>query len=322
MPMTTNLSRLGGEPIFVYSRLSETARRLLREHVAPDAAVVFRADLPDDAQQAAFRSAAVVLGNPPAAWFTEPLPSLQFWQLDSAGFDGYKDVRLNVPVANVGDLFAWPCAETMVAGILALYRRIAELAVLQSRTEWVGARVRRRTDLLLRKSVVILGAGAIGQAVGQMLTGFDCRVQFLARTDPRADLHSLDDLKAALPQTDVVINCLPGTAAGFVSADVIAAMQPGSLYANVGRGSTTDEPALIAALQTGHLGGAVLDVTQTEPLPADSPLWTLPNVLLTQHTGGGRPDEDEGKVEAFLRNWEHFVNGEPLEHPVDLTKGY
>ncbi|HEX8658986.1 MAG TPA: NAD(P)-dependent oxidoreductase, partial [Hymenobacter sp.] len=84
----------------------------------------------------------------------------------------------------------------------------------------------------------------------------------------------------------------------------------------------TNEPALINALQTGHLGGAVLDVTATEPLPATSPLWTLPNVLLTQHTGGAQELEDDGKVDMLLRNLAHFRDGQPLENPVDLSRGY
>jgi phosphoglycerate dehydrogenase-like enzyme len=99
-------------------------------------------------------------------------------------------------------------------------------------------------------------------------------------------------------------------------------MQPGSFYASVGRGNTTDEPALIAALQAGRLGGAVLDVTATEPLPPNSPLWTLPNVLLTQHTGGGQPLEDEGKVDQLLRNLHQLERSEPLENLVDLARGY
>ena len=99
-------------------------------------------------------------------------------------------------------------------------------------------------------------------------------------------------------------------------------MSPGSVYANVGRGTTTDEPALIAALQSSQLGGAVLDVTATEPLPADSPLWTLPNVLLTQHTGGGQPDEDAGKVAQFLRNLDLFLAGKPVANAVVLGRGY
>jgi phosphoglycerate dehydrogenase-like enzyme len=308
--------------LFVNPALNDTFNAELRQQLPAGITPIFRHDLPKDDQQTAFQSADFVLGNPPSAWFNELLPNLKFWQLDSAGFDGYKNVKTQAAVANMGDYFAWPCAETMVAGILAMYRRIPELSVLQSRSEWVGAPIRDRTGLLRQKRVVILGTGAIGQAVRQMLTGFNCTITMLARTDPQAELHSADELIGVLPQTDIVINCLPGTATGFVSAEVIAAMKSGSLYANVGRGSTTNEPALLQALQSGQLGGAVLDVTAKEPLPTDSLLWTLPNVLLTQHTGGGQPDEDGGKVAQFLRNLERFQTGQPLENPVELGRGY
>ncbi|QJW90130.1 D-2-hydroxyacid dehydrogenase [Spirosoma taeanense] len=309
--------------LFVNPAFSDSLKARLRQQLPADVTVVFRHDLPDEsAQRAAFLSADLVLGNPPAAWFTQSPANLKFWQLDSAGFDGFREVQTSAVVANMGDYFAWPCAETMVAGILGFYRRIPELVQLQERSEWVGAPIRTRTGLLRRKRVVILGTGTIGQAVRQMLTGFDCVIQMLARTDPQADLHSKDDLRQVLPQTDIVVNCLPGTVAGFFSADLIGAMAPGSIYANVGRGSTTDEPALIQALQTGAIGGAVLDVTATEPLPADSPLWTLPNVLLTQHTGGGQPAEDDGKVVQFLKNLQRFRAGEPVDDAVALGRGY
>ena len=308
--------------LFVNATLSDAGKAELQQQLPPDITTLFRQDLPESEQKAAFRAADFILGNPPVAWFSEPLPTLKFWQLDSAGFDGYQAVQVPAQLANMGDYFARPCAETMMAGILALYRCIPELVLLQSRSEWVGVPIRARTNSLWQKRVVILGTGTIGQAVRRMLTGFDCETKTLARTDPQADLHSADELKAVLPETDIVINCLPGTAAGFVSADVIAAMKPGSLYANVGRGNTTDEPALIEALKSGRLGGAVLDVTDREPLPADSPLWTLPTVLLTQHSGGGQPDEAAGKVAQFCRNLERFRAGQPLENPVDLNRGY
>ena len=308
--------------LFVNIPLSSRLKTELRQQLPPDVTPVFRHDLPKEEQQTAFQSADLILGNPPSGWFAEPLPNLKFWQLDSAGFDGYKSVRLDAVIANMGDYFARPCAETMVAGILAVYRSLPELILLQSRSEWVGAPIRSRMDSLWQKRVVILGTGTIGQAVRQMLTGFSCDTTMLARTDPQADLHSVDELKAVLPHTDIIVNCLPGTATGFVSVDVIAAMKPGSLYASVGRGTTTDEPALINALQSGHLGGAVLDVTATEPLPSDSPLWTLPNVLLTQHTGGGQPDEDGGKVALFVQNLDKFRAGQPVENPVELGRGY
>jgi phosphoglycerate dehydrogenase-like enzyme len=309
--------------IFVYTALKEAARDYLHQQLPADADVTFNADLPTDQARAAFQSAEVVLGNPPAAWLTDgPLPALTFWQIDSAGFDRYKGVQLAVPVANMGDFFAWACAETMVAGLLALYRRLPELVLLQAKQQWVGAEVRGRQGLLRDKRVVILGAGTIGQAVREQLSGFGCAVRFLARRDPQAQLHTKEELAAALPETDVVVNCLPGSADGFFSAELVAAMRPGSIYASVGRGNTTDEPALIAALQAGRLGGAVLDVTATEPIPAGHPLWTLSNVLLTQHTGGGQPREAEGKIDQFVHNLGRLRAGQPLENPVELAEGY
>ncbi|GAB3012786.1 D-2-hydroxyacid dehydrogenase [Spirosoma pulveris] len=308
--------------LFVNPALNDTLKASLLQQLPAGINAVFKQDIPEEEQQVAFRSADFILGNPPAAWFSEKMPALKFWQLDSAGFDGYKNVQIQTAIANMGDYFARPCAETMLAGILAFYRCIPELTLLQYRSEWVGAPIRSHTNLLSHKRVIILGTGTIGQAVRQMLTGFSCVVKMLARTDHTADLHSAVELIDELPQTDIVINCLPGTAKGFVSEAVIRAMRPGSLYANVGRGTTTDEPALISALQSGHLGGAVLDVTDTEPLPTASPLWTMPNVVLTQHTGGGQPDEDAGKVILFLENLTRFLAGESLQNAVELGRGY
>ncbi|MDF7809866.1 D-2-hydroxyacid dehydrogenase [Hymenobacter sp. YC55] len=309
--------------LFIYTTLNDNARRLLLTQLPAHTNTVFRQDLEKDKQAAAFEQAEVLFGNPPAEWFTATPPqALRFWQIDSAGIDRYKQVQTQAQVANVGDYFAWPCAETMVAGILGWYRHIPELAVLQVEKNWVGAPIRERLGLLRGKRVVVLGSGAIGQAVAKQLTGFDCAVQFLARTDPQAQLHTKEDLLAALPNTDIVVNCLPGSADNFFSAELVQAMTPSSLYASVGRGNTTDEPALIAALQAGRIAGAILDVTNQEPLPLDSPLWQLPNVLLTQHSGGGQPNEDEGKVEVLLRNLRLFEQGEPLENQVDLSRGY
>lgn len=309
--------------IFVYTALDEAARQYLKQQLPADAEVTFNADLPAEQAQNTLQSADVLFGNPPPAWLTAgPLPQLKFWQIDSAGFDRYKGVRLDAPVANMGDFFAWACAETMVAGLLALYRRLPELVLLQEKQQWVGAEVRGRQGLLRGKRVVILGAGTIGQAVREQLSGFGCAVRFLARRDPQAQLHSKEELTAALPETDVVVNCLPGSADGFFSAELVAALRPDAIYASVGRGNTTDEPALIAALQAGRLGGAVLDVTATEPIPAGHPLWALPNVLLTQHTGGGQPREVEGKIDQLVRNLAHLRAGQPLENLVQLAEGY
>ncbi|KAB7727526.1 D-2-hydroxyacid dehydrogenase [Rudanella paleaurantiibacter] len=307
--------------LFIHTALNETNRAALRAQVGPGHTVTFRNELTDTDAQTAFQQADVLMGNPPTE-LLDRAPNLKFWQLDSAGFDKYSGLNLSIPVSNMGDFFAWPCAETIVAGILALYRRINELAVLQQNKTWIGAPLRYGMSLLHKQQVVILGAGTIGQAVRTILTGFECSISLMARTDPSAQLHTREELLAVLPHTDLLINCLPGSVHSFVDAEVFAAMKPGSVFANVGRGNTADETALIDALQRGHLSGAALDVTVQEPLPADSPLWTMPNVMLTQHTAGGQRFEDEGKMALFVRNLKHLEQGEPLENPVQLSRGY
>ena len=308
--------------LVVYSPLPEAARTMLQQDLAASFKVLYADELPPEQQAAACQQAEIIFGNPPPEWLAGELPHLRLWQLDSAGFDRYQGLAVAAPVANMGDYFAWPCAETMVAGLLALYRALPELARLQAEARWVGAPIRERMGLLRGKRVVLLGAGAIAQAVRQQLSGFGCVVQLLARTDPQAQLHSQAELLAALPHTDLVVNCLPGSADKFFGAAEFATLPPGSLYASVGRGNTTDEAALLAALQTGHLGGAVLDVTETEPLPASHLFWAMPQVLLTQHTGGGQPHEAEGKVAQLLRNLAHLQADQPLENLITLQRGY
>ena len=307
--------------ILIVSSLPAAVRADLRQQLGDKHVPVFYEDLPETDRQSAIQRADVLLGNPPAA-LTGDVPNLKFWQLDSAGFDKYTGQKPTCPVCNMGDYFAWPCAETTVGAVLSLYRQLDRLAVLQQQRTWLGNSLREGMRSLHRQRVVVLGAGAIGQAVRSILLGFRCDVQLMARTNPAAALHSLDELLVALPTTDLLINTLPGSARGLVSAAVIAAMKPGSVFANVGRGSTVDEDALIDALQRNHLGGAALDVTAQEPLPPEHPLWTLPNVLLTQHSAGGTGREDWDKSALFLRNLGHFLGGEPLENTVELERGY
>lgn len=309
--------------IFVNTPLNEANRNALKKQWPVGHALFFKNEWPENEQLAAFQNSQVVLGNPPAAWLAQAPPLLQFWQLDSAGFDGYKNIKLpSIAVCNLADYFSIPCAETIVAGIMAFYRGMDELTLLKAEKRWVGAPIRFKLNLLTGKRVVILGAGSIGQSVRKMLTGFDCQVSMVARSHPAANIHSSEELLAVLPETDLVINCLPGSAKGFFTAEMINALPPNAVFANVGRGTTVDETALILALQENRLAGAVLDVTEVEPLPTGNPLWEMPNVLLSQHTAGGQASEDEGKVAFFVKNFKRFINGQPLENQIDLAKGY
>jgi glyoxylate/hydroxypyruvate reductase len=307
--------------IFVYATLEKDLQDDFRNQIPEGFQVFFKSEIEPDQQRLVFEDAQILMGNPPPEWM-EKIPNLIFWQLDSAGFDKYSHLKLGIPVANMGAFFAQACAETMVAGILALYRHLPELILSRKDHRWIRDEIRLRVDLLGSKEVIILGAGNIGKSLKQILEGFGCSVKFSARTNPVADFHSIEEVYKALPKADVVINTLPGAAENYVTSAFFDAMKKGSIYASVGRGSTTDEDALIFALKSNRLAGAVLDVTKDEPLHNDNPLWGLDNVILTQHTGGGREGENSGKVKEFLSNLNKFLEGKQIENLVDLSKGY
>jgi len=310
--------------IYVHTLLRDPLKEQLRETLKENYLIHFRkSGNHDNGEAKSFEGADAILGNPPVLWFSQHPPvRLKLWQLDSAGFDQYRSVRTDARVANMGDWFARPCAETIIAGVLALYRGIDKLVMLQQEQKWVGAPLREELQLLYRKRVIVLGAGTIGIAVRAILSGFGAFVRTVARTSPQAEIHTREELLAALPETDLVINTLPGAAGLFVDREFLEKMKKGSVYANVGRGTTTDEAALTGLLEAGHLSGAVLDVNAVEPLPPASPLWRMKQVILTQHTGGGQFNEDRGKVLFFLENLAQIEKNAPIFHEVDLKRGY
>jgi phosphoglycerate dehydrogenase-like enzyme len=269
-----------------------------------------------------FESADYIIGNPPVGWFEKPLDSLKFLHLDTAGFDQYKSINLKARVANIGDWFAHTCAETMVGAIICLYRGIDKFILLRAENQWQGARLRDKLRHLKGENVMILGDGGIGSRIRRMLECFECKVTSFAKTSPNAEIHDRTVLLEELKNFDIVINTLPGLGSYFVEEEFLSAMKKGSLYVNVGRGSTTHEGHLVEALTSGHLGGAILDVTEIEPLPQESLLWNLPNVILTQHSAGGRANEDGGKVELFIENIKNIESGSPVKNEVDIRRGY
>jgi phosphoglycerate dehydrogenase-like enzyme len=127
-----------------------------------------------------------------------------------------------------------------------------------------------------------------------------------------------DELAEALATADHIVNILPDNPATqrFVNAARLAATNPGAIFYNVGRGTTVDQDALLAALQSGHLGAAYLDVTEPEPLPPEHPLWSAPNCYITPHSAGGLRTEPQRLVQHFLDNLRRFDRGEPLEDRV------
>jgi phosphoglycerate dehydrogenase-like enzyme len=264
------------------------------------------------------------LGNPNPELLVQAT-NLKWIQLHSAGFEKYQSITISAVATNMQDYYSQPCAETVIAGIMALYRKIDEFSLLKYRKCWVGSTIRTQLELLYDKRVIIVGTGSIGRRIARILSGFDAQVLFYGRTASDAAIKTKEALLSKIPWADVIIACLPGTpeTQGFFTNEMIHKMQPHALFCNVGRGNLLeDENVLTEALIEHRIGGAVLDVTAFEPIPPGSNLWTCPNTILSQHSGGGQKEEFEGIVALFLENLQHFINGQPLKNRVTFAKGY
>ncbi|MFY1684717.1 2-hydroxyacid dehydrogenase [Micromonospora sp. WMMD730] len=216
------------------------------------------------------------------------LPDVAVVQLLSAGADAWTGrVPAGVTLCDARGVHDAGTAEWVVTAILAQLRGFPELARAQARREWAYDRV-APTDELTGKRVLIVGAGSIGAAVRARLAPFDVTFTLVARTArPDEGVHAVTELPRLLPEADVVVLLVPLTDAtrGLVDAAFLAAMPDGALLVNAARGPVADTAALVEELTSGRLRAA-LDVTDPEPLPADHPLWELPNVLLTPHVAG------------------------------------
>lgn len=254
------------------------------------------------------------------------------WQhVTWAGVEGILTEGLvdrGIVLTNSRGVSAANIAEHVLAMMLALGRAIPFFVRQQEKREWRGWYERPAFYELTGQTVVLLGTGAIGHATAVRLRPFGCRIIGVRRR-PEAvagfdEVVGFDDLPRILPEADHVVSSLPMTphTAGILSADLIRAMKPGAFFFNVGRGGTVDQDALIAALANGHLGGAGLDVTDPEPLPNDSPLWEMPNVLITAHTSGASPQVGERVKAILLENIRRYQAGEDLFNVVDYEQGY
>ncbi len=276
----------------------------------------------DEGARLAIRDCEVAFGNPPAGWLAQA-PMLRWVQLESVGFGEYASLDWNtlgrtLRISNLKGFFAEPVAESIIAGILAHYRGMDRLARLRADGEWKGDALRPKLRTLSGASVVLFGYGDINRRVEELLSPFDCSV-----THFRSD-WVLPALEQALGTADVVVCVAPHTSAthGLFDRDLLAKLKRGALFVNFGRGSLIDEMALADALDMGTLGGAVIDVTEDEPLPASHRFWRCRNMLLTQHTGGGTGDEIDRKIDVFLANLERYRRGEAPLGLVDFQKGY
>jgi phosphoglycerate dehydrogenase-like enzyme len=252
------------------------------------------------------------------------LSGLRWVHLTSAGYTRYdRDdfrqalISRGAAMTNSSSVFDEPCAQHMLAFMLAMVRRLPDAVRTQELRTWEYERLRYGTGILDGQTVLILGFGAIGRRLAELLAPF--RLEVIAvRRRPRGDepikVHPIEDLDRLLPLADHIANVLPASASTerLLTAERFALCKFGARFYNVGRGTTLDQDALIANLESGRLGGAYLDVTDPEPLPPDHPLWTAPNCYITPHTAGGHTGEDEHVVRHFLKNLRRFEEGQPL----------
>jgi phosphoglycerate dehydrogenase-like enzyme len=241
------------------------------------------------------------------------LPALRVVQTLSAGVDSIVDlIPEGVTLCNARGARDRAMAEWVVAALLADVKEARACAIQQARREWELIPLRDLDEA----RVLVLGFGSIGRAVEEMLGPFRCEVVGVARR-ARDGVRGIDELPALLGEADVVVNLLPLTdqTRGSFGARELQAMREGALYVNAGRGATTDTDALVAALHDGRIR-AVLDVVEPEPLPADHPLWSAPNVMISPHSAGDTPGAERAAWALAAEQLRRYAAGEPLENVV------
>jgi phosphoglycerate dehydrogenase-like enzyme len=242
-------------------------------------------------------------------------------------------------ITNARGVFSRPIAEYVMLMILAAARRLPQLLELQAERTWQPLEARELRDV----TVGIVGLGSIGRAVGALATAFGCRV-IATRRRPEAGAEAADGagdepflgsvmldrvlpperLDELLAESDFVVLAAPLTpdTVGLIGEASIATMKPGAWVINVARGELVDEHALARAVRNGRIGGAVLDTFREEPLPPTSPLYDLPNVILTPHTSWSSTRVLDRSVDLFCDNLRRYAAGEPLLNVVDPSAGY
>ncbi|MGD0462450.1 MAG: D-2-hydroxyacid dehydrogenase [Tepidisphaeraceae bacterium] len=257
------------------------------------------------------------------------LPRLRWVQLSSASYTRYDrpDIRdalrrRNAVITSSSSVFDEPCAEHVLAFMLAHARAIPpSLANQFGPRAWPIADLRPRCRLLIGQTVLLLGFGTIARRLAELLQPLRMKISAI-RQNPRGDepvpVHPISELEKLLSVADHVVNILPASPATdrFMSAARFAAIKPGAIFYNIGRGTTVDQKPLLDSLATGRLAAAYLDVTDPEPLPPDHPLWRAPNCFITPHTGGGHLDESERVVDHFLQNLRRFQSSLPLINQI------
>jgi phosphoglycerate dehydrogenase-like enzyme len=234
-----------------------------------------------------------------------------------------------VVVTNMRDTYTDHVATHALALVLGLARGFPAYLKAQGDGRWAPDWDPGSVLALSEADALVIGVGAVGAEIGRLLAAFGTRVIGVdaRRTEapPGFDaMHPVGETESLLPESDLVVLTVPHTPAteGMVDARWLSLCKRQAFFVNVGRGPTVVLDDLVAALKQGQLRGVGLDVFETEPLPKDHPLWTLPNVLLTPHVAGAGPHADERRFAVLLENARRFGAGEPLINVVDKAQRY
>jgi phosphoglycerate dehydrogenase-like enzyme len=308
---------------------------------------VIKARKPEDIPPEAWLRSEVLYTN----WVLpapEIAPALRWVQFHWAGIDHAVQHPLfsqpGIQLTTLSGANASQLAEYAVMMMLALGHRLPELNAAQRRSEWPQDRWDRFSPRELRHSTVgIVGYGSVGRQVARLLHEFGASVLAIkhdamhpedtgytpegmgdALGDYVRRLYPPQAICSMIKECDFVVIAVPLTPAtrGLVGARELAEMKPTAYLVDLSRGGVIDHPALVAALNEQKIGGAALDVFPEEPLPPDSPLWKLPNVLLTPHVAGNTPHYDDRAVALFCENLHRYLSGLPLYNLVKPERGY
>lgn len=283
-----------------------------------------------DAPEDCLRDTEILMGYFPHRMLRHA-QSLRWLALPSAGADKYVGDHYphnDFVLTNSSGAFGAAIAEQLVMGALMLLRDMPGYEKQQREKLW-----QRRGQLrfLSESTVLIVGTGNLGSTFAGYIAPMGAEVIGVSRSGKSvhpafSQVYPVSELSGVLPRADVVALCLPATGetVGLFDREMLLRMKKGSILLNVGRGKTVVTEDLIHALSTGHLAGAMLDVVEPEPLPPESPLWEMENVILTPHISGSDLDRgNTGKIfSIFYENLSRYLEGKPLTNIVDRTKGY
>lgn len=268
-----------------------------------------------DMQPTALVADAIRASGPALKWVSTLYAGLDAFPLDLLRARG-------ITLTNGAGINAVAVAEYAVMGVLAAAKRFDQVVRAYDRREWPWEAPGRIE--LDGTAALVIGYGTIGRLIGDRLAGFGVAVTGVTRSG-RDDTLTPDAWPARLGDYDWVILAAPSTGdtRTMIDAARIAAMKPGAWLVNIARGDMVDQDALVAALTAGAIGGAVLDPTDPEPLPADHPLWSTPNTLVTMHLSGRSQTQMFPRAaRLFLDNLAAYRAGTPMRNVADLTAGY